>query len=84
VTGRLSPAALAFKKRLLAAVDIDPDRFNYITPDRVSCPCPCCDGTMGVRFDGAAPRATLVCHGSCSEAEILAVLARKAAKRCKR
>jgi hypothetical protein len=44
--------------------------FGYITQDVFLGICPICGRAVTVKFAGFAPRATLHCHGECTEEEI--------------
>jgi len=66
---QLSPDSIRFRNLVIDAL-WDEKAFFYVDADHFIGLCPLCDGAVGVRFAGLAPRATLTCHGGCSEAEI--------------
>jgi hypothetical protein len=71
----LSPPALEFRRVLIDALwPPGSTRFGYVDELTFIGECPLCGGSVGVRFAGTAPRATLNCGNGCSEAEIAAVL----------
>lgn len=69
----LSPDSVRFRELVINGL-WDESEFGYIDQDRFIGTCPVCRAAVGVHFAGTAPRATLNCHGGCSEAEIAAVL----------
>jgi hypothetical protein len=68
----LNPAAVKFRRLLIDK--LGRDRFNYLSADHFVGECILCGEAIGVRFAGYAPRATLNCHGGCTEAELAALL----------
>ncbi|MGZ4215469.1 MAG: hypothetical protein ACXVS6_15635 [Solirubrobacteraceae bacterium] len=67
---QLRPESVRFRKRIIGAF-WDHDRWGvYLSEDRFLGTCPICGAPVGVTFAGYAPRATLQCHGGCTEHEI--------------
>jgi hypothetical protein len=66
---QLSAEATRFRAYLIDAMWSD-RRFGYVDQDCFIGSCPICAFAIGVRFAGAAPRASLDCYGGCTEAEI--------------
>jgi hypothetical protein len=46
------------------------DRALYVSADRFVGECVICGDPIGVEFHGFAARATLNCHGGCTESEL--------------
>jgi hypothetical protein len=72
-TRQLSSESVRFRAALIRTL-WDDDCFGYIDADRFLGTCPICGGAIGVSFHGHAPRATLNCHGGCTEGEVAARL----------
>jgi hypothetical protein len=72
----LPPETVAFRSRIIDATGEDINRFYYINRDVFVGVCPVCDGALGVRFIGRAPRAQLDCHRGCSERLVAAAIKR--------
>lgn len=66
----LLPAAIRFRSRVIDATGRDLDRFWYLDRDHVLAVCPACDGPLGIRFAGTAPRCDFNCRRGCTEADI--------------
>lgn len=60
----------AFRFRRLVIDTLGAQQFVYLNADRFIGACPICGAAVRVHFAGYAPRATLQCHGGCTEAEI--------------
>ncbi len=71
------PEWVTFRKTIVDALwALDPQRFHYITVNRVAGACPACiDGRVRVDFCGRAPRADLVCSFGCPEFDIAHAIA---------
>jgi hypothetical protein len=69
----LSSDALQFRRLVIDALWRD-DSFGYVEKNRFIGTCPLCGDAVGVTFAGRAPRASLNCHGGCSEAELAAAI----------
>jgi hypothetical protein len=67
----LAPDVIRFRSRILDAVASDLDRFHYISRDLCVAVCPCCDAPLAITFAGTAARADLVCHGGCTERDVV-------------
>lgn len=72
----LSGQAVRFRTRIIDALD----HFEYVNADTCVGACPVCDGVLGVRFHGTAPRADLTCHAGCDERDVAAAIGRLAPK----
>jgi len=71
----LSPlSAESIKFRQLVIDRLWHSEATYINQDVFVGECPICEGPIGVRFAGGAPRVTLECHTGCSESELGRVL----------
>lgn len=76
--GTLTAEAVGFRRLLIDAL-WDGERFGYVDEDCFIGTCPVCGAAIGCRFAGWAPRATLNCHGGCSEAQVVAAVGRRVA-----
>lgn len=65
----LSAGSIRFRRIVISALWRE-DSFGYLDEDRFIGTCPLCGEAVGVTFAGRAPRASLNCHGGCSEAEL--------------
>jgi len=68
----LSADAVRFRRTLIDK--LGRDRFLYIAADHFVGECLICGEPIGVQFAGYAPRASLRCHGGCTEAELAELL----------
>jgi hypothetical protein len=65
---QLPPESLQFRRLLIDA--LWGERGMYLTEDAFLGECLICGAPIGVTFHGRAPRATLRCHGGCTETEL--------------
>jgi hypothetical protein len=68
----LSLGVVKFRRLLIDK--LGRDRYLYIAADHFVGECILCGEPIGVRFAGYAPRASLRCHGGCTEAELAELL----------
>jgi hypothetical protein len=77
-TGRqpLSQEAYEFRCAVLDRLDrwTAGSDFWYVDSDTVLVVCPCCGGSLCVRFAGRGCRASVACEHSCAESDVLDVL----------
>lgn len=76
---KLPPESVRFRGAIIDAL-WDKNRFGYVDENRFIGTCPVCGFAIGVHFAGHAPRATLHCHGGCTESEIAARLRLKVSR----